>query len=320
MRRQFGKRLLTVLAFLLGLGAILLWTSRVFTPKDNSEEAGMHYVRAHSFLGEPDHTVDVVILGDSIVYSCISPMEMWGHDGIAAYDCATGAQSLDLTWYYVKQIVKRQCPKVLMIEGLTALRKMKANDCVYWEAAGRFPVLIDHSYWKRLKWSDVLTSPNYTHIELEKGFYANFKRKAYRGKRDYMADTGQRREMPLLNRLYLDRILALCRGNGIQVVFLSTPSPVNWSWANHCAVEDYARSRGVDYLDLNLSLEEMEIDLARDFRDRGDHLNFYGARKISIAISAFLRDRYALPDHRQEEGYQRWNEDWAEYQRNYQDK
>lgn len=315
-----GKRLLTVLAFLLGLGAILLWTSHVVRPKDNSEEAGMHYVRANSYLGEAEDSVDVFFIGDSLVYSCITPMEMWGSEGLAAYDCATGGQSIDLTYTYLTRILETQHPKVVVIEGLTVMQKMKADDCVYQEAARIFPVLENHGYWKQMQWSDLTTEPCYTYIELEKGFYANFKVRKYKLPKDYMQDKGEQVSLGVLKGIYLDRIVELCRRNDIQLMFLSVPCPMYWTWARHCALESYAMEHGSLYLDLNLCLEELGIDPSCDFRDRGDHLNYADAKKIAPYIAAFLKQQYGLTDHRGEAAYERWAEDWTAYQRKYADR
>ena len=53
------------LAFLAGLGMLLAGLSLYFLPKDNTPEAGIQNVRACGVLGEPENTLDYLVLGDS---------------------------------------------------------------------------------------------------------------------------------------------------------------------------------------------------------------------------------------------------------------
>ena len=72
---------------------------------------------------------------------------------------------------------------------------------------------------------------------------------------------------------------------------ISVPSPDNWSYQKHNAVENYARENDVTYLDLNLSVEELGIDWTADTTDRGDHLSFTGARKVTDYLGDYLSEK-----------------------------
>ena len=62
---MYIQRIVKTCAFFLGLALLLALVSRVLTPKDNTEEAGMEEVYANAILGEKEHTIDVLIVGDS---------------------------------------------------------------------------------------------------------------------------------------------------------------------------------------------------------------------------------------------------------------
>ena len=64
-------------SFLLVLLCLLYGSSLLVMPKDNSESAGIHYVTAMGYLAEPENSMDVLFLGDSLVYSGISPVYIW---------------------------------------------------------------------------------------------------------------------------------------------------------------------------------------------------------------------------------------------------
>ena len=75
--------------------------------------------------GEKDDTIDVIFLGDSLVYSSVSPMEIWHDYGYTSFDCAEPAQILPDTYDYLKFAVEHQHPKVVMLEANVLFRNPK---------------------------------------------------------------------------------------------------------------------------------------------------------------------------------------------------
>ena len=55
------------------------------------------------------------------------------------------------------------------------------------------------------------------------------------------------------------------------------------------------------------------VDFDTDCHDPNSHVNPSGAWKITDHIGKILRERYGVPDHRGEEGYKYWSEDYSEY-------
>ena len=68
------------------------------------------------------------------------------------------------------------------------------------------------------------------------------------------------------------------------------------------------RELGLDYVDLNVGDDLVEIDWATDSYDAGDHLNVSGARKVTTAVGSLLAGRYDAPDHRGDDAYDAWAE------------
>ena len=98
------------------------------------------------------------------------------------------------------------------------------------------------------------------------------------------------------------------------MLILSCPSPKNWNYAKHEAMQAYADSAGVSFLDLNLALTEIGLDGQTDFRDeKGDHLNHYGAVKTSAYLAPILAQSYDLPDHREDPAYESWGDAFELY-------
>ena len=71
------KIIFKIIAFFLIFFLILLLLSRVFIPKNNTEEAGMKVNGVTQILGEKENTVDLIVLGNSESFTSIIPMKLW---------------------------------------------------------------------------------------------------------------------------------------------------------------------------------------------------------------------------------------------------
>ena len=74
---------------------------------------------------------------------------------------------------------------------------------------------------------------------------------------------------------------------------------------------------GLAYLDLNLLQDEVPIDWETDTKDGGDHMNAWGAEKVSAYLAQYLKEQYGLTDHRKEEGYADWEAALKLYEENW---
>ena len=106
----------------------------------------------------------------------------------------------------------------------------------------------------------------------------------------------------------------MCRQKGIRLLLLEVPSVILWDTSRYNAVRRYVEKRDLEFLDLNRRLEEMKFDWKSDTRDKGDHMNFSGARKVSAYVGKYIRERYELPDRREDAKYLTWKEDLARYE------
>ena len=66
-------------------------------------------------------------------------------------------------------------------------------------------------------------------------------------------------------------------------------------------------------LDLNIDNKAM-IDWSKDTRDMGDHLNYYGAYKVSNYLGNYLNKLDILEDHRGNDYYSSWDNALKPYQ------
>ena len=98
---------------------------------------------------------------------------------------------------------------------------------------------------------------------------------------------------------YLDRIVALCRDQGIELIMVKSPClyPA-WYEEWDAWLEEYAERNGVAYINAIPLMDEMGIDLATDTYDGGIHLNVWGAEKYTRWLGAYLQERGLIEDQR----------------------
>lgn len=308
----YVKRTVKVISFLMGLILLLLLASAVFIPKNNQQEAGMEEISANGILGETRNSVDVLILGDSESYSSFSPMEIWKDTGYTAYVCGSSAQTLDYSLTLLERAMDKQSPKIVILETLTITRDIFELNAIGSKIANIFPIFNYHDRWKSLKIKDIFSTPNYTWTDDKKGYYYDTTIKGVEPS-DYMSVTEDVEKLSTVNIGLVKSIQELCEENGAKLVLISTPSTVNWNYKRHNAIAALASEIGCEYIDMNLKNDVIAIDWLNDTRDKGDHLNHYGAVKATKYLSAYLMQTELLTDHRNDNAYRHWNDALARY-------
>lgn len=311
---QSYKKYIHVVLFLAVLIAILYYSSMIFVPKNNLDGYGMRDISANGILGEKDETLDVVILGDSEAYSSFSPMEMYHQHGMTSYVCATSGQPLYYTKSLLERTLKTQSPQVVVIETNAIFRNFSSAEPIADKISELLPVFDYHDRWKSLNTDDLTGTVNYTYNNVLKGFNYNTSVLKVQDLKGYMEKTDKKEAIPLFNQYLLDSMVQTCKDQGIEVVLVSTPSPVNWDSRKHNRIEHYASQKNIRYVDLN-DQKLVNIDWQKDTRDAGDHLNYSGAKKVTAFLGNYLHKTFHLPDHRQDENYETWKKSWEDYKK-----
>ena len=309
----YAKRILAFFLFAVFLIAILLAASFVFMPKNNMSEFGMEEAQANGILGEKENTIDVLVLGDSESYSAITPMQIWKDAGYTAYVCGTSAQSLNYTSVLLRRAFEKQQPKVVILETNAIYRKISSNQAVGTELANYFSVFQYHNRWKSLGLHDFTGKAKFTWTDDYKGYRYRTKVDPARQK-EYMKPTDKAAGIPNLNIQYVREMKQFCDENGSRLVLVSTPSTVNWNFQRHNGIQKLANDIGCEYMDLNLMNDRIQIDWSKDTRDKGYHLNHFGAVKVSRFLSEYLKETGLLTDHREDPAYAKWNDSLKKYE------
>lgn len=307
------KRIAGCLAFIAGLAMLLLAASRIVAPKDNTGQAGMEQPRANGILAEPANTIDVLVIGDSESYTMFSPLQLWKQTGIPAYTCGTDSQKLTYTLTMLERALKKQKPKLVILETLAIYREIPRGDVVISELSRRFPVFQYHNRWKVLSAQDFTMKISATSKEAYKGHVIN-KNIELSETKEYMQPTEVVAGIAEINRTYVRKIQKMCQRSGAKLLLVSCPSPVNWNYPFHNGIQALADELGCEYIDLNLQNEKLKMDWTQDSYDKGDHLNHFGAVKVTEYLGAYLQKTGLFQDRRQDDAFQEWNQKLAEYE------
>lgn len=298
--------------------AILFCLSILLEPKKNSEKAGvaLRDTKGMRLMAEPEETIDVYFFGDSITFTGISPIQLWEDTGMTSYVCGQSGQKVVEAYFWLKELYDTQTPELVVLETNTLYNGAGAvseADYGLGETIQHYiPAVKYHNRWKNLHRNDILEKPDYKEKDLFKGFEIKWEAEPYSGG-TYMQETEEKQKTDVISIYYLNKIKAFCEKRGVELLIVSVPSPDSWNMERHNAVSEYAEKRGLDYLDMNLCLDEIGIDWQEDTMDSGVHLNFAGAKKVSCYMGNYLAEHYKLTDHRGDKKYKSWKKNAKQY-------
>lgn len=309
------KHILSAAAFLLILSLLIAGASCVVRPKNNTAEAGMQYDLANGILAEPKNTIDVVFLGNSLSYCSFIPMEIWRQRGIPAYVCATVPQRMYTAEEYLHRAFKNQSPKIVVLEALAVFEDYGNVEVIPEKAAQYIPLLRYHNRWKSLRKEDWYLPVRYTNVRADKG---------NREFRDIVPVVDSENFKPMegyyeissKNMGALRQMRDFCKENGAQLVIACSPSLYCWSPIRQTSVRNAAEQLDVPFLNFNQDSENVDIDWNNDTLDAGDHINLWGAIKVSDYMGDWLADTGLFTDKRDDPAYTQWNTFLAEYEAN----
>lgn len=196
-----------------------------------------------------------------------------------------------------------------------------------------FPLLRFHARWDNLKKEDFNISLQDEYKDISyKGMAVTTDVKPYIDNEKYMKEKGEKSTISKENLYYINKIIRLCEEKNINLLCVSFPSAtttdlldskrkliIDWSLAKNKKIEEIAKEYGIEFIDFNLpeNQEKIQFDWMKDTADIGNHLNIYGAEKVSKYIGKVLSEKYNLENHKNDEGISSdWNEVTKRYEEN----
>jgi len=172
-----------------------------------------------------------------------------------------------------------------------------------------FPFFRYHSRWKHLSQED-FEYYKINEYDPFKGHYVTFNSVPYKLPDNFMLPTEKIKKIHESSLYYHEKIIQLCKKNNISVVYVALPKLESSEYSQHLATEQLAKKYNLKYLNYGLPelINEVGINTLTDMDDQ-DHVNFFGAEKISRHFGAFLKSNFDLIDKRNDPAYEQWNID-----------
>ena len=310
------KSFIKGITFCLLLFIILETTCYIMLPNKKSFYKYGTDIVEYDILSEEPDTIDVVFLGDSLIYSSISPMVIWNEYGFTSFDCAGPALTLKNAYKHLNAAIKSQHPKVVMMEADLIFRDSDRKYFKYKDMLNfknYLPLSKYHNNWKRL----FSTSKNENKLlNVEKGYKYITKKKPMKKDNGNMDEIDTPHDIPKGSLKYFDKIISLCEKNNAKLILVSNPSKLSWDYSKRLTMLAIAKDRKIEFIDLNYD-NPTNIDWKKETKDKGKHLNFIGAKKVSKYIGNYLSELKILEDHREDEKYNDWNVAYKMYIKNH---
>ena len=330
---------LKVLSFVI-IGLIILNVlEKVFIPKwITVKDNRMTYI-VKGFYEEPKNSLDVIFMGNSDVYRGISPITLWDEYGIASYNFVSSGQRMWTAYYMLEESLKYQKPKLIVLNMDSAFNESNSSESNYRKAFDNmkfgttklkaitdpvyknsesdilsyiFPIVRYHSRWEELTDKDfrkALKSEKFAY----KGMDLITDIQPYNEEYKYMSRDHSKEVIGEKCLKYLNKIINLCKEQNIELLLIEIPSAESWSKDLSNKTEDFAKEYNLEFIDMNLNASEFGFDWKTDTSDGGDHLNVYGAEKVSKYLGKIIKDKYNITDHRNEKEYEEWYKDSEKY-------
>lgn len=297
-------------------------------------------------LYESKDQYDVVLMGSSHMNGGIDPNILWHDYGITSFNYATGGQPIDVTYYLLKEVLKKHKNPIVVLDvyylGLTdkygdqgyisnvldsmkfSVNKLEAiENCVPLKEriSYLFPILKYHERWSDLSENDIKFDPSEYYSQ--KGFGAGTNK--YGKDKTAVAKTTEMEDIPEKTKLYLNKIIELSKKEGFKLIFTNTPydykdtlGASNWvkdpqKMINK--IKQVAKDNNIDFIDYNddNKFTEIGLDFKNDMNNAG-HLNVWGASKVTKDFGNFLKQNLKLADHRGDSKYKQWDVDYKSSQ------
>lgn len=320
----YFKRTVGIIAFLLIFVCLFSHVERILCRK---ETAGWWNTTAKidGFYNSPENEYDVMYFGSSNTYCCFNPLVVWEKTGVKSYVLATQQQPIWATYHYMVEALKTQdiklavldilmmseneeyyddgvnytfCDNMPMSKNKIELIKASTPEEKRFSLAFRF--MKYHSRWNDLKKED-FTYRKEEMSDYSKGFCMLASRFDQAVNYD-LSNVTEEKPLYEKNVMYLNKIIDLCRENGVELMLVKTPSNATEEEKKYYnSVQKIADEQGIAFVDYNMNYEEIGLDLANDFFD-DSHLNVWGAEKFT---------RYFVENTKYFMGKQRQDNDWA---------
>ena len=293
-----------------------------------------------SLYTEPKGSIDIVFMGTSHMVNAVYPMELWREFGYTSLNQGQNGQTLPATYYALKEVLRLQTPKLIVLDLYYLNAETSVGNLPFTHETidhlpfidrlsfvlntvprensmeFLFPISLYHDRWKTLKAMDLRSYTRSAQLGANISFEQSI---------DYeslslfsLLNPSQIEEPSIMPKSYLEKIVALCQKKNVAILLVVLPYLPNpyaseddqayFNWAGA-----YALNHDIPYWNMLWDVDGiLQFDYRSDMRD-STHANYWGARKITSALGAYIGENFSIQDHREDDAYAYWDSYVASY-------
>ena len=332
--RQLVGFALRMVCFLVVTFIICDYALYVLTPKN---DYGICSIL--QYYEQSPETVDVLVLGTSVAYSGINTNILWKEYGIAAFDLCGAEMPYWTIYYYLKEALKTQTPKLILLDAKPSIyalpyskkgRVILSTDGIR-SPINRFSAIVASTHPNNTL-SFLIGFPrvhgNYTNLTMEDfvfppsngGRGSSWKGYIEMNAVDEFMEPVVKweedpKEMQDKQRSYFEKILQLAHARDIPLMLIGMPNPdYGYDHPYFLGLRSIAEDYGIVFLDYNIPGSLPGLNYALHFAD-WQHLNVDGSVLFTEKMGRDLLERHSLPDHRGDKQWESWEicaDQWLE--------
>lgn len=272
------------------------------------------------FYNQPENSLDIIIMGSSLNAGAIQTYCLGAETGTSVYNLSVSAQTTPAREYYLKEVLKTQNPKLIIMETYRYIAQPEMSvEEINYSAAGMKPsynkfqflwnVPISEGGGERMELFIPLFAYHNRWTELTEEDWKGQGQISYKYQRgdtsDHAAVAPQQActepvkeigSIPEVQKEYLERIIDMAEENHIQLLFFNPPNAGTneGNYKAYNALYEYLDSQGIDWLDCNYERAIMDkIDTDVDFADNY-HVNMSGGYKTTQFLADYINSHYEL--------------------------
>ena len=325
------KELPYVIGFILVFALVFSVFTLIYYPQYSTKEENTTF---RGFYKEDRNSLDVLYIGSCNMYTSVSPTLIWEKTGITGYDITSPDQLMSTSYYFLKDALRTQSPKVVFLESLFfqkveygsaaprhnhfaldympfSINKLKLIDALV--DIDMESMKDDPSYPNRfsnymcylfpmIKYhnrDDVVLSDVYDYYFNTDHTYFN---KGGWGQMNYSSEQEALTWDYVFNgdkingttEEYFPKIVELCKENGIRLVVMKSPNYMRWGHDDSYTKVSREYVQSFGVPYLDMMSDEFNDFAFYDYGRGTGRLNIYGMRKLSMKLASYLTDTLGL--------------------------
>lgn len=275
----------------------------------------------------PKNTIDILFVGGSRIHADLSASIMWEDHGIASYILWGIGQPMWNTYFYVKEALKTQIPKLVVLDVCSLTQEIQYDAYI-----SQISNVVGLRFSIDKIMAVIASVPGCSRANILFGFPNRYIRhevfeksgrkpnlidkhsitcpvvKVTKLKQIDVSHIDKTMKLPRKQEKYFLETIKLLKEKNIPILLVAMPQLCNKEdQMLYNSVTKIASENNIPFLNFNLLFDETSFDSLTDMYDY-NHCNYKGMKKVTKYFEQYLQEHYNLPDRRNDPNqiYRTW--------------